>query len=133
VRTRVRFRGQPKPIRQAIAIGLRRRLGQRLSTVAGGRQGTDANALLAHFLASRSAPAASRAAADAGVGAASLGGPRARLVAVLTETIGAAVASGDLHAARVAHEALGKLLTAEAPGAAYVTDAAADCSKRGGK
>ena len=36
--------------------------------------------------------------------------PRAALVVALTEAVQAAVAMGEIHAARVAHEALGRLL-----------------------
>jgi hypothetical protein len=39
--------------------------------------------------------------------------PRVRLVAALTEAIRVAIAAGDLHVARVAHEALGRLLGSE--------------------
>jgi hypothetical protein len=56
--------------------------------------------------------------------------PRERLVAVLTETIAAALPAGDLHAARVAHEALGRLLAERDPGASSVTDLASERAKR---
>jgi len=48
--------------------------------------------------------------------------PRAALVRTLTEGISAATASGDLAAARVAHEALGKLLDEPERGNAEVID-----------
>jgi hypothetical protein len=48
--------------------------------------------------------------------------PRKRLVAALTEAISAAMAAGDLHAARVAHEALGRLLEPPDPAGTKVTD-----------
>lgn len=57
--------------------------------------------------------------------------PRARLVAALTETISAATAAGDLHAARVAHEAIGRLLEEPEPGVAGVADLRAERSRRG--
>lgn len=57
--------------------------------------------------------------------------PRARLVANLTETISSATAAGDLHAARVAHEALGRLLAEPEPGAPDVADLASERAKRG--
>jgi len=49
---------------------------------------------------------------------------RAKLVAALTETISAATAAGDLHAARVAHEALGRLLAPPSDSDAVVALAA---------
>ena len=60
--------------------------------------------------------------------------PRGRLVASLTETISAATAAGDLHAARVAHEALGRLLAEPEPGVAVVADLPAErsCRERSG-
>ncbi|RLB45743.1 MAG: hypothetical protein DRI90_28100 [Deltaproteobacteria bacterium] len=48
--------------------------------------------------------------------------PRRRLVLALTEAVGAAIEAGDLHAARVAHEALGRLIAPPEPGAATVAD-----------
>jgi hypothetical protein len=57
--------------------------------------------------------------------------PRARLVAALTEAISAAVAGGDLHAARVAHEALGRLLAEPLPGAVAVADINEERGRRG--
>jgi hypothetical protein len=42
--------------------------------------------------------------------------PRVRLIAALTEAIAAAVAAGNLHVARVAHEALGRLLGSNGDG-----------------
>jgi len=59
--------------------------------------------------------------------------PRARLVATLAETISTATTAGDLHAARVAHEALGRLLAEAEPGAPEVADLASERAKRGGK
>ena len=41
------------------------------------------------------------------------------------------MAAGDLHAARVAHDALGRLLAEPAPGAATVADLAAERARRG--
>jgi hypothetical protein len=58
--------------------------------------------------------------------------PRARLVATLTETIAAATGAGDLHAARVAHEALGRLLATPDPDVAEVTDIGAERARRKG-
>ena len=57
--------------------------------------------------------------------------PRARLVAALTEAISAAVGAGDLHAARVAHEALGRLLAEPVPGAVAVADINEERGRRG--
>jgi hypothetical protein len=56
--------------------------------------------------------------------------PRARLVAALTEVIGAAMAAGDLRAARVAHEELGRLLGEPDPEAPVVTDLNAERARR---
>jgi hypothetical protein len=56
--------------------------------------------------------------------------PRAGLVAALTETITTAAAAGDLHAARVAHEALGRLLAEPEPGASEVADLATERARR---
>jgi hypothetical protein len=42
------------------------------------------------------------------------------LVQALTQAIGEATEAGDLHVARIAHEALGKLL--DAPGGASVAE-----------
>lgn len=59
------------------------------------------------------------------------GTPRDRFVASLAETIREASAAGDLEAARVAHDALGKLLRAPGPGgAAPVVDLATEREKR---
>jgi hypothetical protein len=49
---------------------------------------------------------------------------------VLAETIAAALAAGDLHAARVAHEALRRLLAEPEPGAPSVTDLASERARR---
>jgi len=57
--------------------------------------------------------------------------PRAVLVAALVETIGAATVAGDLHAARVAHQALGRLLEEPVPGAASVADLNSERERRG--
>jgi hypothetical protein len=51
-------------------------------------------------------------------------------VAVLAETIAVAMPAGDLHAARVAHEALGRLLAEPEPGAPSVADLASERAKR---
>ncbi len=58
--------------------------------------------------------------------------PRAMLVKTLTETISAATAAGDLGAARVAHEALGKLLVEPEPGDAKVVDIRSQRGRKGG-
>jgi hypothetical protein len=50
--------------------------------------------------------------------------PRAALIAALSEAIGAAARVGDMHAAKVAHDALGALLQGEGTAAA-VADLAA--------
>jgi len=52
--------------------------------------------------------------------------PRAALAAALT----AALASGDLALARVAHDALGKLIAETEPGAPSVADLASERAKR---
>jgi hypothetical protein len=57
-------------------------------------------------------------------------GPRARLVKALAEAVAAASAAGDIHAARVAHDALGRLLGDQTPGTAEVTDLATERAKR---
>jgi hypothetical protein len=57
--------------------------------------------------------------------------PRGALVAALTTTIAAATAAGDLHAARVAHEALGRLLAEPQRGAPAVPNLASERAKRG--
>jgi hypothetical protein len=57
--------------------------------------------------------------------------PRADLVRALTAAIDAATRAGDLHAARVAHEALGRLLAEPEPGAPTVADLASERAKRG--
>jgi hypothetical protein len=57
--------------------------------------------------------------------------PRTSLVAVLTRAIAAATAAGDLHAARVAHEALGRLLDEPAQGGAPVADLRSMRERRG--
>jgi hypothetical protein len=59
--------------------------------------------------------------------------PRGKLVELLTATIATATAAGDLHAARVAHEALGRLLMEAEPGAPTVADFASERAKRGSK
>ena len=56
--------------------------------------------------------------------------PRERLVAVLAEKIAAALPVGDLHAARVAHETLGRLLAEPEPGAPNVADLASERARR---
>jgi hypothetical protein len=56
--------------------------------------------------------------------------PRGRLITALTETIAAAMAAGDVHAARVAHEALGRLLAEPGPNDATVADLGAARAKR---
>ncbi|MBK8994641.1 MAG: hypothetical protein IPM35_02670 [Myxococcales bacterium] len=60
--------------------------------------------------------------------------PRQRMIAGLNAELAAALAAGDLEAARVAHEALGRLLGASQAGErAVVIDLAAEQAKRGGK
>jgi hypothetical protein len=59
--------------------------------------------------------------------------PRGSLVGALSAAIAAATSAGDLHAARVAHEALGRLLAEPEPGARAVADLASERAKRGGK
>jgi hypothetical protein len=56
--------------------------------------------------------------------------PRAALALALNEAARAALAGGDLHAARVAHEALGRLLADPEPGTPAVADLAAERAKR---
>jgi integrase len=58
--------------------------------------------------------------------------PRDVLIERLTETIKTATATGDLAAARVAHEALGKLLDEPKPGVAKVVDIRSQRSRKGG-
>ncbi len=58
---------------------------------------------------------------------------RRRLVLALTDAVAAAIEAGDLHAARVAHEALGRLIAEPEKGAAAVTDLGSERSKREGK
>jgi hypothetical protein len=53
------------------------------------------------------------------------------LISALTESISAAIAVGDVHAARVAHEALGRLLAEPEPGVTPVADLGAERAKRG--
>ncbi len=55
---------------------------------------------------------------------------RAQLVAALTDAISVAVAAGDLHVARVAHEALGRLLEEPEPGKSSVADLNVERAKR---
>ncbi len=62
--------------------------------------------------------------------------PRAVRLGHLYSDMGAALAAGDLEAARVAHDAIGKLLAAMRPGdgpgdGAPVVDLAAEREKRG--
>ena len=54
--------------------------------------------------------------------------PRERMIAALHAELGAALAVGDIEAARIAHEALGRLLGTDAPTAA-VSDLAAERRK----
>lgn len=56
--------------------------------------------------------------------------PRTALVRALTAALTVATAAGDLHAARVAHEALGRLLAEPEPGAPTVTDLGEERAKR---
>jgi hypothetical protein len=65
------------------------------------------------------------------VSSASAASPRTKLVAALTEAIVATMAAGDLHAARGAHEALGRLLAAPDLGMPAVADLAAERARRG--
>jgi len=58
--------------------------------------------------------------------------PRAVLVERLTETIKTANAAGDLAAAQIAYEALGKLLNETGPSVAKVVDISSHPSRKGG-
>ena len=57
--------------------------------------------------------------------------PRAKLVSVLAEAVAAAIAAGDLHAARVAHEAIGRLIAEPDPAARCVADLDSERRNRG--
>jgi hypothetical protein len=57
--------------------------------------------------------------------------PRRRLVSALTEAVSAAIEAGDPHAARVAHEALGRLIAEPEAGVAPVADLGAARARRG--
>ena len=60
--------------------------------------------------------------------------PRAAMLAHLSADMGAALAAGDVEAARVANEAIGKLLAAgEASEGAPVVDLAAERRRREGR
>jgi len=52
------------------------------------------------------------------------------LIRALTDTLSSATSAGDLHAARVAHEALGRLLAEPEPGSPTVTDLSEERAKR---
>ena len=56
---------------------------------------------------------------------------RVRLVAALTDAVATAVAAGDLHGARIAYDALGKLIAQPQPGVEPVADMAVQHGKRG--
>lgn len=58
--------------------------------------------------------------------------PRAALLAHLAEDLRAAVLAGDVEAARVAHEAIGRLLGGEVAGEGSVIDLAAERNRRDG-
>lgn len=58
--------------------------------------------------------------------------PRQRMIAVLNAELGAALAAGDIEAAKVAHDALGRLLGTDKP-AAPVADLSAERRRRGSK
>ncbi len=58
--------------------------------------------------------------------------PRAAVVRLLTEAVKIAATAGDLAAARVAHEALGKLLVEPEPGNAEVIDISSHPSRKEG-
>jgi integrase len=57
--------------------------------------------------------------------------PRRALAVALSDAIRAATVAGDLHAARVAHEALGRLLEESEPGAPEVADLNSERKRRG--
>lgn len=59
--------------------------------------------------------------------------PRQRLVLALNAELGALLATGDTEAARVAHEALGKLLGGTGGEPATVADLSVERAKRGAK
>ncbi|HVY48634.1 MAG TPA: hypothetical protein VHB21_22255 [Minicystis sp.] len=56
--------------------------------------------------------------------------PRAALVAALADAVKAASAAGDLHAARVAVEALARLVDVPAPGGPEIADLSAERARR---
>ncbi len=58
--------------------------------------------------------------------------PRAQLLRALLDTVDAAVEAGDLHAARVAHDTLGRLLDTPADDSNTVADLAAERARRKG-
>ncbi|WP_437961337.1 hypothetical protein WME76_17980 [Sorangium sp. So ce119] len=58
--------------------------------------------------------------------------PRTVLLGQLAEGMRAALAAGDVEAARIAHETIGRLLGAPGADAAAVIDLAAKRSRRGG-
>ena len=58
------------------------------------------------------------------------GTPRAQLVRALLDTVDAAVEAGDLHAARVAHETVERLLETPAVERSTVADLAAERARR---
>lgn len=59
-------------------------------------------------------------------------GQRAAMVALFAEQAAAAVAAGDLEAARIAHEAMGRLLASATVAPAGVVDLAVERARRGG-
>ncbi|XXT25329.1 hypothetical protein WME94_27750 [Sorangium sp. So ce429] len=58
--------------------------------------------------------------------------PRTVLLSQLAEGMRAALAAGDVEAARIAHETIGRLLGAPEADAAGVIDLAAERARRGG-
>ncbi|CAN96463.1 hypothetical protein predicted by Glimmer/Critica [Sorangium cellulosum So ce56] len=58
--------------------------------------------------------------------------PRTVLLGQLAEGMRAALAAGDVEAARIAHETIGRLLGAPGADAAGVVDLAAERARRGG-
>jgi hypothetical protein len=58
--------------------------------------------------------------------------PRAAMVAALTQGLADATLLGDLRAAKVAHEAIGRLLAEPDPGSPTIADLGAERAKRRG-
>ncbi|WP_437600314.1 hypothetical protein WMF28_01965 [Sorangium sp. So ce590] len=97
-------------------------------------EGAQGGAAPAVLVVHASAPLPSPGPATASSGAPGASSPRAVLLEQLTEMVRTALVAGDLEAARVANEALGKLLTApEQPSgqAADVVRLSAERARRG--